>query len=604
MLQFRWLGPQWLITVPLLLALMLAAACGGSATPVPSTAVPPTAETLSTPEPTEPAAPPTAMIVPSGESFSFPLKPDWVAKGKYQSMVLQLVGRTNPGLWDLHYAGHLTASSVPAAPQFSNLVEYDPVNPTEVIGDLAAGWDVSDDGMVYTFHLRDAQWWDGEPVTAEDIVFSLDRITLPDAIRTRTAALRGFYEYQTATAVDEKTIRVPVKFPSPLFLRNLATEYMKMYPKHTTENLAQDEANRAFGLMGSGPWKLKEFQPQIFWEHERNTNYYKPDRPFFDGLRFNIIRDMPRLLSAIQLGQAMTTDLPAIGSYRPEDFYQLQKETNGRIRALLLKPGFQLVLILHMNKPPFDDPRMRRALFLAIDRQELAEVTYCREPWGCFGSPGTFLPYNPYESPEVLANVPGYRTPKDSDIAEAKTLMAEAGYGDGVKVELNSNASGVSVRINEVWTEQVRTAVGIDFTLETQDTAGTVMRMSQATLNASTDGTSPLITDPSTFLSQHYLPKIQKNPESWSDPRLDELIQLQSMELDSTKRLEFIKEATELLQKGESHFVPLVWGQEGGGMDYRLQNYTLAPTNQFLRKWDHVWWDPDAKCPDPAGCQQ
>ena len=604
MSHFRWLSPKWLIPALLLLALMIAVGCGGSATPAPATAVPPTATQVVTPEPPTPDAPPTAMMVPTGESFSFPLRPDWVAEGKYQSMVLQLVGRTNPGLWDLHYAGHLTASSVPAAPQFSNLVEYDPVNPTEVIGDLAAGWDVSDDGMVYTFHLRDAQWWDGEPVTAEDIVFSLDRITLPDAIRTRTAALRGFYEYQTATAVDEKTVRVPVKFPSPLFLRNLATEYMKMYPKHTTENLAQDEANRAFGLMGSGPWKLKEFQPQIFWEHERNTNYYKPDRPFFDGLRFNIIRDMPRLLSAIQLGQAMTTDLPAIGSYRPEDFYQLQKETNGRIRALLLKPGFQLVLILHMNKPPFDDPRMRRALFLAIDRQELAEVTYCREPWGCFGSPGTFLPYNPYESPEVLANVPGYRTPKDSDIAEAKTLMAEAGYGDGVKVELNSNASGVSVRINEVWTEQVRAAVGIDFTLETQDTAGTVMRMSQATLNASTDGTSPLITDPSTFLSQHYLPKIQKNPESWSDPRLDELIQLQSMELDSTKRLEFIKEATELLQKGESHFVPLVWGQEGGGMDYRLQNYTLAPTNQFLRKWDHVWWDPDAKCPDPAGCQQ
>ena len=603
MSHFRWLSPKWLIPALLLLALMIAAACGGSATPAPSTAVPPTAAPLSTPEPTEPPAPPTAMIVPSGESFSFPLKPDWVAEGKYQSMVLQLVGRTNPGLWDLHYAGHLTASSVPAAPQFSNLVEYDPVNPTEVIGDLASGWDVSDDGMIYTFHLRDAQWWDGEPVTAEDIVFSLDRITLPDAIRTRTAALRGFYEYQTATAVDEKTVRVPVKFPSPLFLRNLATEYMKMYPKHTTENLAQDDANRAFGLMGSGPWKLKEFQPQIFWEHERNTNYYKPDRPFFDGLRFNIIRDMPRLLSAIQLGQAMTTDLPAIGSYRPEDFYQLQKETNGRIRALLLKPGFQLVLILHMNKPPFDDPRMRRALFLAIDRQELAEVTYCREPWGCFGSPGTFLPYNPYESPEVLANVPGYRMPKDADIAEAKALMAEAGYADGVNVELNSNASGVSVRINEVWTEQVRAAVGIDFTLETQDTAGTVMRMSQATLNASTDGTSPLITDPSTFLSQHYLPKIQKNPESWSDPRLDELIQLQSMELDSTKRLEFIKEATELLQKGESHFVPLVWGQEGGGMDYRLQNYYLAPTNQFLRKWDHVWWDPDAVCPDPAGCK-
>ena len=601
--HFRWLSPKWLIPALLLLALMIAAACGGSATPAPATAEPPTAEPLSTPEPTEPPAPPTAMIAPSGESFSFPLTPDWVSEGKYQSRYLQLVGRTNPGLWDLHFAGHLTASSVPAAPQFSTLVEYDPVNPTEVIGDLAGSWDVSEDGMVYTFHLRDAQWWDGEPVTAEDIVFSLDRITLPDAIRTRTAALRGFYEYQTATAVDEKTVRVPIKFPTPLFVKNLATEYMKMYPKHATENVSQDEANRPGVLMGSGPWKFKEFQPQVFWEHERNTNYYKPDRPFFDGLRFNIIRDTSRLITALQLGQAETTDLPVIGSYRPEDFYELQKETNGRIRALLIKPGFQLVLILHMNKPPFDDPRMRRALFLAIDRQELADVTFCREPWGCFGSPGTFLPYNPYESPEVLANVPGYRSPKDQDYADAKALMAEAGYPDGIDVELNTSSSPIATRINELWTEQVRNAVNIDFTLETQDTAGTVMRMSQATLHGSTDGTSPLITDPSTFLSQHYLPEIQKNPESWSDPQLEVLMQAQASELDSTKRLETIKEITELLQKGESHFVPLVWGQEGGGMDYRLQNYHVAPTNQFLRRWEHVWWDPDAVCPDPAGCK-
>jgi len=598
-----WFDPKWVISGLLVLALAAAVACGGS---TPPTSVP--SSSTETQPTSVPAAPtpvvvaPTAMVVPTGESFAYPLSPDWVSKGKYQSFVLQLVGRTNPGLWDMHFAGHLTATAVPAGPLHNTLVEFNPVSPTEVIGDLAASWDVSQDGMTYTFHLRDAQWWDGKPVIADDIVFSLDRITLPDAIRTRTAALRGFYEYQTAQAVDAKTVEVPIKFPTPLFLLNLATEYMKMYPKHATENLSQDEANRAGGLMGSGPWKLKEFKPQISFEYERNTNYFKPNRPYFDGLKFNIIPDMSRLVSALQVGQVVTTDLPVIGSYRPETMFELQAETKGRIRALTDAPGFQAVMVLHMNKPPFDDPRMRRALFLAIDRQELADIVYCREPWGCFGSPGTFLPYNPYESPEALANVPGYRQPKDQDIAEAKALMAEAGYADGVKVELNTASRGPVLRVNEVWTEQVRAAVGIDFTMVTQDTAGVVMRMSQATLNASTDGTSPLITDPSTFLSQHYLPEIQKNPESWSDPTLDKLIEAQARELDSEKRLGIIKEVTELLQKGESHFVPLAWAREGGAMDYRIQNYTVAPTNQFLRKWEHVWWDPDAKCPDAAGC--
>ena len=324
-------------------------------------------------------------------------------------------------------------------------------------------------------------------------------------------------------------------------------------------------------------------------------------------MRFTVMTDPARRLAALQVGQVVSTGLPVIGSYQPADMFELQSDTNGRMRALTNGPGFQLVLILHMNKPPFDDPRMRRAVFLGIDRQEIPDIVYCREPWGCFGAPGTFLPYNPFETPEVLANVPGYRRTSDGrqdprDIAEAKILMAEAGYPDGVKVDLNMSNRPPTTNINEVWTEQLRTSVGIDFTLDANDTAAVVMQMSNATLNASTDGTSPLITDPSTFLSQHYLPNIQKNPESWSDPRLTELIDAQSRELDPTKRLELIKEATELLQQGESHFVPLVWAKEGGAMDYRLQNYTVAPTNQFLRVWEHVWWDPDATCPDPAGC--
>ena len=252
-----WFGPKLLISALLMLALMVAVACGESAAP--TTAAAPQ---VSDPGPTTPALAPTTLAVQSGNTFSFPLSPSWVADGKYQPMVFEQVHATNPGLWDMHFAGHLTATAVPAGPLHNQLVEFNPVNPTEIIGDLAESWTVSEDGKNYTFRLRDAPWWDGQPVTAEDIVFSLDRITLPDAVRTRTAALRGFYEYQTAQVVDPKTVEVPVKFATPLFLLNLGTDYMKMYPKHATENLPQDEANQAGKLLGSGPWMLKEFKPR------------------------------------------------------------------------------------------------------------------------------------------------------------------------------------------------------------------------------------------------------------------------------------------------------------------------------------------------------
>ena len=79
----------------------------------------------------------------------------------------------------------------------------------------------------------------------------------PDAIRARTAAMRDFYEYQTATVSDDRTVEIPIKFPGPLFLINLSSEYMKMYAKHATEDMASDVANQPGNLLGSGPWEAQ-----------------------------------------------------------------------------------------------------------------------------------------------------------------------------------------------------------------------------------------------------------------------------------------------------------------------------------------------------------
>ena len=254
------------------------------------------------------------------------------------------------------------------------------------------GWEVSPDGKTYTFWVREGNWHDGAPITANDIQFSMDRLVEPDAIRARTAAMRDFYEYQTATVSDDRTVEIPIKFPGPLFLINLSSEYMKMYAKHATEDMASDVANQPGNLPGSGPGKLKEVEPQVSIEHERNQDYFKPDRPFFDGLKFTVIREYNRRLAALQVGQVFTTGGPNTGSYGNEDSLNLQRESEGRLRAVYIEDAVETFLILHANKPPFDDPRVRKAVFLAIDRNELATIVRCREGLGCFGSPGTFFP--------------------------------------------------------------------------------------------------------------------------------------------------------------------------------------------------------------------
>src|SRR4029453_16900159 len=163
---------------------------------------------------------------------------------------------------------------------------------------------------------------------------------------------------------------------------------------------------------------------------------FKKGLPFFDGMIFTIVRDYNRRLAAMQVGQAHTTEGPTIGSYGTEDPMRVQRETKGRVRAVYISEAVQTYLVLHMNKPPFQDVRVRRAIFLAVDRQELTKDVRWGESFGCFGSVGTFLPNKGgkiVESPEDLAQTKGWRQPKTQDLGEAKALLAAAGYPNGFK---------------------------------------------------------------------------------------------------------------------------------------------------------------------------
>ena len=621
----HWLKKTRVLTVvPLILALAVATACGSTTSTEPETierevtrqvevvtetevtlVVPVTREVISEQltviEPT--AAPqPTALVVVKNQTFAFPLKPAWVNDGQYQSKVLQYVGRSNPGQWDTHYCGSLFSCAIQTSPRFNQLVEYNPVEPTQIIGDLAQSWSVNQEGTEYTFRLHDANWHDGMPVTAEDIVYSLDRIVQPGEIRNRTAALKDFYEHGTATAVDGKTVKVPLIFPGATFLTTIAVDYYAMYPKHVAEKLTQDEANCCpDSLIGSGPWKFKEFKPQVSWEHERNTDYFKPGRPFLDGIKFNIIRDIPRLLAALQLGQVDLTDGLA-PTYSPSRAGPMEKETKGRLRTIV-RPGGTGKFFILTNTPPFDDLRVRRAIFLALNRQEVVETIYCVENT-CDAKLGTFFQVDRVELQDELPNVPGYRLPKDLDIAEAKSLMAEAGFPDGFKADMNMG-TGLSINVGELVSEQLRKSIGIDLTLKPVDTATYHVHIQESTYPITmVGGMGLLINDPSDVLNQVYAFDVEKNPDNWTAPRFAELYKSQISELDAEKRQGQFLEMVEFLRTGASHWIPIVWESNVGLHDYRVQNYHVPQTVQQILKWEHVWWDPDATCPDPAGCEQ
>jgi peptide/nickel transport system substrate-binding protein len=624
-MRIGWLSsPRSLILACLLIALASAVACGG-ATQAPDpvivekeviTEVQVTKEVVTEVQQEqtkvvvrEVVATATPIPVLMGQTFMSPLTPDWVAQGKYQPMVLEVVGRGRSGQWDVHYCASLFSCLIGAAPKFNGLVQYDPANPSEVTGDLAKEWEVSPDGTLYTFTLHEANWHDGTPVTADDVVFTLDRIAEPGAIRSRTAALRTFYDQGNARAVDSQTVEVPLKFPGATFLTNLAVDYFKIYPEKSVAGLSQEDANCCpENIVGSGPWKLANWDRGTAREYERNTDYFKPSRPFFDGLKFNVIRDINRVYAALQVGQAHVTDGPWSSTFRPEDMYRLQDDTNGRLRAGLLLGGSGTFFILHQNKPPFDDPRVRQAFYLGLDRQNVVDIVYCTEAYGCFASPATFFPKGTIAIEDDLSDVPGYRRTADGlkdprDIAEAKRLLAEAGYPDGMELELNGSNNATSVKVSEVAMAQLRDDLGIDFTLRPVDGAAYHVKTRDGTHHATMVGGIGLLTrDPADILLQVYVNDIEKNPDNWSMPRLNELMASQASELDREARRAQFTEMVEILREGEGHWVPNTWVDQGATMDYRLQGFNTPDSIQHLHSWEYAWWDPDAVCPDERGC--
>ena len=253
----------------------------GEATPVPAATAAPTPEA----QPTEPPA-------------AAPGQPRYGG-------VLNMHKHGPPGKLDPHpsVAG-LDASEF--AHVYDNLVQYNPFEPTdEIVPDLAESWDVSDDGLVFTFHLHDhVTWTDGEPFTADDVFFSLERIVEEGKPRPRAGLIRQYYE--SSRVVDEHTIEVTLGFPAAAFLNVLGMEYVKILPKHVVE--AGIDIDLGENMVGTGPFKFVEYVKGNRLEFEKNEDYWKEGLPYLDGVNKIIISDISRIIAAFRAEQGHVAD--------------------------------------------------------------------------------------------------------------------------------------------------------------------------------------------------------------------------------------------------------------------------------------------------------
>ena len=320
MRHLRFVGPVYRYLL-ILLALFIIA-CGGTAAPAedtatsaPSAAQPTAAATAPSASMTEPTSTPQAQPAATAE-------PETVGKS---GGVVPMQKHAAPRRIDPHPSGSGIDMSE-ATLLYNGLVKYNDIGDVkEIIGDLATHWDVSDDGLTYTFFIPEGvQWTDGTPLTSEDVVFSLDRMVLEGESRPRAGALRTYYT--SSEAIDPQSIAVNLKFPAAAFLPALGIDYMKVVPKHVVE--AGTEIGDVAPQVGSGPYEMVDYRKGDSIEYKRNENYFKDGLPLLDGIIKYVITDKGRTKAGFETKQLLMATVGFTGM-NVQDYLSLQ-ESAGR----------------------------------------------------------------------------------------------------------------------------------------------------------------------------------------------------------------------------------------------------------------------------------
>jgi peptide/nickel transport system substrate-binding protein len=492
-----------------------------------------------------------------------------------------------PEVWDPHMAGTLLALAG-VGPLYNQVVEFNPLNPTEVIGDLAKSWEVTEGGLAYVFQLHDhVKWWDGKDLTAEDVAFSLQRMIEPGKPRPRTGLLRPYI--QAVAALDRHTVKVTLQYPSPAFLQFLAVDYMKILPKHVLE--AGVDINVWENIVGSGPFKIKAARRGDSVTYERNPTYFKKGRPYVDSLTILAITDAGTAAAAVKAGRIqMTTGVTSLGV---DDLLRLGKELQGKY-SLYWQPTVTDVwhIFGNVEREPWNDLRIIKALRLATDQQELQKGI-----GGAHWDIGAPFPVGSwYGSPrEELLQRPGYRVPKDQDIAEAKALLKAAGYDPPAKLGkrvLNVGTVSVLPDTAQLWAAQMRRNLGLELELRVRDAPTTIHANTAGDYDLGIWGYAYNINDPDDYVNAIYGPGV-RNYTRWKNPKFLEMLAQQSREVDREKRWQILRKMEAFLQTEESPYIEILWKPWTYLVSDKVRTeagpFVTPPSLQTVHKNEHVW---------------
>lgn len=461
--------------------------------------------------------------------------------------VLRVGNGAEPQELDPHVVSGVTEHRILSA-LFEGLVSLDPKTLQPIPG-VAESWSVSDDDLTYTFSLReDARWSNGELLTAADFVFSWNRILSPrlgseyayllyclkNARRYHEGALADFSQVGVR-ALDARTLRVDLEHPTPYFLS--MQNHFAWYPVHRESIARYGPANergtpwtRPGRLTGNGPFLLADWRPNEVVQVRRNPHYWNSAQVALSGVDFFPIDNQQteeRSFRSGLLHLTSTIPLHRVDAYRRE-----------RPEVLNLHPYFGSYFYrINVTREPFDDPRVRRALAMALDREELARNVL----------KGGETAATRYVPPGIAGYAPDFGVVFDPE--RARALLAEAGFPDGRgmrPVEILYNTSEAHRIIAEAVQRMWREHLGVDVRLLNQDWKVYLVSMNNLDYDVARSAWIGDVADPINFL-ECFQTGVGNNRTGWSSPEFDSLIQKAYHERDAQSRHALLARAEAVL---------------------------------------------------------
>jgi peptide/nickel transport system substrate-binding protein len=419
---------------------------------------------------------------------------------------------------------------------FNNLVIFkqdEPQNTLDsIVPELATDWTWNEEGTELTFALRrGVKWHDGKPFTAADVRCTFDLLQGKGSEKLRINPRKSWFDnVAEVTANGDYEVTVHLKRPQPSILAMLATGWTPIYPCHVSP------AQMRLHPIGTGPFKFVEFKPNQSITVARNPDYWKPGRPYLDGIEHKIIKDVStRLLSFI----AGNEDV-----YFGVTIPQLKDIKNQVPQAIcdMTIPNVARNLIVNRDAPPFDNPELRRAMSLTIDRQAFIDII--AEGQGAIG--GVMQP--PPEGvwgmpPYAMRNLPGYDPDVASSRAKARKIMEKLGYGPNKRLAVTVSTRNLAPYRDPavVLIDQLKN-IYIDAELNPIDTTQWYPMLIRKDYKIGLNVTETAVDDPDVAFYENYVCGAQRNYTGYCNAEVDKMIDRQSAEPNVEKHKKLVWE--------------------------------------------------------------